>query len=168
MTDYLTQENGRLVGKIAAATSGGAPDAGKVPKLDAGGKLDTTMMPTGFGDEVQSVPASEALSAGDYVNIWNDGGTARVRKAVATSVATRAHGFVLASVTSGTAAAVYFEGTNTSISGATPGDLFLSATTPGGFSSTAPTASAQIVQLIGLATSATTANFESGQTITLA
>ena len=168
MSNYLTQVGGRLVERIAALTSSGAADANKIPQLDAAGKLDASMLPTGFGDEVQSIPASEALTAGDYVNIWNDGGTARVRKAVATGVATRAHGFVLESVASGANGDVYFEGTNTAISGATPGDLFLSATTPGGFTSVAPTASTQVVQLIGLATSATTANFESGQTITIA
>ena len=64
----------------AKASSVGAGDAGKVVALDGSGRIDPTMMPVGLGADTASIQASEALSAGDFVNIWNSGG-ARVRKA---------------------------------------------------------------------------------------
>lgn len=52
-------------------TSAGSGDAGKLPALDAQGKLDDSFMPTGIAADVATVTTSEALSAGDFVNIYN-------------------------------------------------------------------------------------------------
>jgi len=60
------------------------------------------------------------------------------------------------------------ESTNTQLSGATPGNVFLSASVPGGFTSTAPSTAGHVVQRLGVATSATTVNFEPSQPIVLA
>lgn len=51
------------------ASSAGAGDAGKVVALDGSGRIDNTMMPVGIGADTATITASEALSAGDFVNI---------------------------------------------------------------------------------------------------
>jgi len=147
-------------------TSAGAGDAGKLVALDSSGRIDNTMMPVGIGADTASITTSEALSAGDLVNIWNSSG-AKVRKADATVAGKEAHGFVLSAYGSSASATVYFEGTNTGVTGLTPGNLFLS-TTAGLCTSTAPSASGNAVQRVGFAISATAMNFQSQPPITLA
>lgn len=146
-------------------SSAGAGDSGKLVALDGTGKIDVTMMPTGIGADTAVVTASEALNAGDLVNIWNSTG-AKCRKADATVAGKEAHGFVLAAVSNGNPATIYFEGSNTAMSGLTPGSQFLS-TTPGTATTTAPSATGNVVQRVGFAVSATTMNFQSGTPITL-
>jgi len=148
-------------------SSAGAGDSGKLPALDAAGKLDTSFMPTGIGADTASVIASEALSAGDLVNIWDNASVFSVRKADATTAGKEAHGFVLAVFTHPTTATVYFEGTNTAVTGKTPGKQFL-ATTAGTTTTTAPSGSGNVVQIVGFATSATAINFQSTPPIVLA
>lgn len=150
----------------AVASSAGAGDAGKTVTLDGAGRIDSTMMPVGIGADTASIQASENLAAGDFVNIHNASG-ARVRKADATTAGKEAHGFVLGAVSSGANATVYFEGTNTGVSGMTPGTVFLH-TTAGGATGTAPSGSGNVVQKLGVAVSATAINFERGEPIVLA
>jgi hypothetical protein len=147
-------------------SSAGAGDAGKVVALDASGRIDPTMMPVGIGADTASITTSEALAAGDLVNIHDSAG-AKVRKADATTAGKEAHGFVLSAFGSGVAATVYFEGTNTAVSGLTPGPQFLQ-TTAGTAGSAAPAAAGNVVQRVGIATSATALNFEGGPPIVLA
>ena len=151
----------------AKASSVGAADAGKVVQLDGSGRLDSSVMPVGIGADTKVMIASEALAAGDFVNVWSDGGAFKVRKADATTGGKRAHGFVLSVVSSGANATVYFEGENTAVTGMTPGDVFLGITA-GRAQAAAPTGSGQTVQRIGVATSATSVNFEPSQPIVLA
>ena len=151
----------------AKATSAGAGDAGKVVQLDGSGRLDNSVMPVGIGADTKVMIASEALAAGDFINVWSDASAFKVRKADATTGGKRAHGFVLSSVASGANATVYFEGENSAVTGMTPGDVFL-GTTAGRAQATAPTGSGQAVQRIGVATSATSVNFEPSQPIVLA
>ena len=148
-------------------TSAGAGDSGKLPALDAAGKLDNSFMPTGIGADTSSIVSSENLAAGDLVNIWNNAAVANVRKADATVAGKEAHGFVLSAVTSPAAATVYFEGSNTGVTGLTPGPQFLSATA-GLCTATAPSASGNVVQRVGFATSATNVNFQSQTPVVLA
>lgn len=150
-------------GKNASA---GAGDAGKLVALDSAGRIDTTMMPVGVAADVALITASEALAAGDFVNIWNSSGTAKARKADATTSGKEAHGFVIAAVNNAATATVYFEGSNTAVTGQTPGVVFLSATA-GLATSTAPSSSGNVVQRIGFATSATSINFQSQNPIVL-
>lgn len=163
---YIELVNGTLTQKEATAASTGAADAGKVPALDGGGRLDSSLMPSGIGADTESILASEPLAAGDLVNIWDDGGTPSVRKADATTSGKRAHGFVLSAVSAAANATVYFEGRNDQVSGLTAGNQYLS-TTPGISSGTPPSASGNVVQLVGVATSATSVNFEPGVTVVL-
>lgn len=148
-------------------TSSGASDSGKLPALDAAGKLDTSFMPTGIGADTVALATSESLAAGDLINIWDNAGTANVRKADATTAGKEAHGFVLAAFTHPTTATIYFEGSNSSKTGMTPGKQFLS-TTAGGVTTTAPSGSGNVIQVVGFATSATNINFQAGVSFVLA
>lgn len=149
------------------ATSVGAGSAGKLVSLDSTGRIDSSMMPVGIGADTAAIVASEALSAGNYVNVWNNAGTVSVRKADATTAGKEAHGFVLAAVGNGANATVYFEGTNTAVTGMTGGRVFLS-TTPGGGTNTAPSGSGNVVQMIGFAVGATAVNFQATPPVVLA
>ena len=152
----------------ALVTSAGAGDAGKIPALDATGKLDNTLMPVGIGADTKILPASENLAAGDLVNVWNDSGTAKARKADATTAGKEANGFVLSAVTLGNNATVYFDGTDTQLSSLTPGAVYYLATTAGGVTDTPPSGSGNVLQRVGRALSATELTFEPGEPITLA
>lgn len=164
---FLAHDGSGGIQEVVSVQTGGAPSADKVPSLDANGRLDVTMMPSGVGADTSVVVASGALAAGDFVNLFNDGGTAKVRKADASSNVAPAHGFVLAAVTDGGNATVYWEGTNTAVTGQTPGQVFLS-TTAGAAQAAAPSTSGQIVQKLGIAVSATEINFEPNSPILLA
>lgn len=148
-------------------TPAGSADAGKTLLLDASGRISSTAMPVGMGADTASITASEALAAGDLVNVWSDGGAFKVRKADASAAGKEAHGFVLAAVSAGAAATVYFEGTNTQMTGLTPGALFLSATA-GKAQASAPTGAGQVVQRVGFAVSAAALNFQASQPVVLA
>jgi hypothetical protein len=161
---YLAHDSGRIKEKEAADTSVGAADAGKMIALNTQGKLDNSMLPTGIGADTAAIEASEGLSAGDFINIYDDSGP-KVRKADATAYGKEASGFVLTSVTSGNTATVYFEGGNNQLSGLTVGVTYLSADTPGSSTSTPPSGLGNIVQRVGTAVSATTINVEFGQPI---
>lgn len=153
--------------EVEATAVGGAGQANKIPALDVSGRLASTMMPTGIGAETAVVPAFGNLAAGDLVNLYNDAGTVRARKADASAAGTFANGFVLSSVTAGANATVYFSGLNNQVSGLTPGKHFLT-TTPGTSNHVAPSASTNIVQRVGFAIDATTLFFEPQDPIVLA
>ena len=137
-------------------SSAGATDSGKTPQTDSSGRIDLSFMPVGVAAEVATIAASENLAAGDFVNIWNSAGTAKARKADGSTSGKIAHGFILSAVTSGNNATVYLPGsTNTQVTGQTPGTVFLSASTPGAPTATAPSGSGNVVQELGTALSAT-------------
>lgn len=151
----------------APLSSSGASDSGKLPALDANGRLNMSFMPSGIGADTSPLTATEALAAGDLVNIYDAAGLIRVRKADASNNKP-AHGFVLAGVASGTIATVYFEGTNDQLSSLTAGTRFLSATTPGATAAAPPTTAGHLLQRVGVVISSTSINIEIGDPITLA
>lgn len=157
---FLALVSGRKQEVSPVDSSSGAGDAGKIVALDSAGKLAANMLPTGIGADTKTLPASENLAAGDFVNIWDDSGTLKVRKADATSSGKEADGFVLAAVTAPANADVYFEGTNNQRSGLTLGVRYYLNTTAGGVTATAPGASGNVVQYLGKAISATEISFE--------
>ena len=161
---YLKLVSGIATGTEASVTSAGAGDSGKIVALNSSGQVDITMMPTGVTADVRLVVASENLAAGDLVNLWNDGGTLKVRKAIATGVGTRASGFVLAAFTTAQTATVYIKGNNDQLTGLTVGDfLYLSGSVAGDLTATAPTTATQIVQPVGQVISATSATIDIDQ-----
>lgn len=189
---FIKQSAGVLTEESALTTTAGAADANRIPalndngvldpsivnasvsasankiaQLDGSGRLDASVMPVGFGADTGVILASENLAAGDLVNVWNNAGTANVRKADGSIAGREAHGFVLSATTASTNATVYFEGTNTQVSGLTPGVQFLSATA--GLTTSTPLSGAgQVSQVVGFAVSATEINFQSERPIILA
>lgn len=158
---YLELTTTGVAEKSTLATSAGAADAGKIPSLDGTGRLDSSFLPVGIGADVAVIEASENLSAGDYVNIWDSTGS-KIRKADASGgLGKKAHGFVLSSVTSGNNGTVYFEGVNTQLTTLTVGATYwLSGSTAGAVTTTVPTTSGHIAQIVGNAISATAMNTE--------
>lgn len=155
---FVTKENGREILRTAINSSAGAGDADKIVRLDATGRLDSSLLPVGIGADTQNIEAGEALDAGDFVNIFDDGGTIKVRKAD-NSNDRRADGFVLSAVTLGANAEVYFEGTNTALSGLSGGSRYYLGTA-GDITATPPSTSGTICQFLGKPSSATEMNVE--------
>jgi hypothetical protein len=193
---YLAWLAGRIKMVAAITSSAGAADAEKIVATAAGtgviadslmnaattgtgvvvktdgvtGKLDASILPTGVGPDVKVLVASEALSAGNLVNVWDDGGTEKVRKADATAEGKEANGFVLAGVLLGGNASVYLEGTITGLAGLTRGARYALATTAGGvvLATAAPSTAGNVAQVVGVALSATELSFEPQEPITIA
>lgn len=139
----------------ALVTSVGVGSAGQIVATDSTGKLDISLMPVGVGAEVSIIATSESLTAGNFVNIHNSSG-AKIRKADATALGKEAVGFVLANVTAPANATVYpVSNKNTALSALTVGAKYWLSTTPGGVTDTAPSGSGNVVQLLGIAESAT-------------
>jgi hypothetical protein len=166
---FLTLIDGIKNWVAAITSSAGAADDGKIPALDSAGKLSLTFLPTGVGQEVETFVASEALSAGNFINKWNDAGTMKVRKADASGgIGKKADGFVLAAVSSAANASVYALGQlNNQLSGLTPGSDYWLSATAGGVTTTAPSTATHIIQYIGKASSATAIRSEDHQAVVI-
>lgn len=165
---FLTNNAGRLTEVEGLTTSAGAGDAGKIPALNASGEIDETMLPASVGATSFSVTASEALTAGP-VNLWNDSGTLKMRKADATTAGKEADGYVTGSVSSGASGTFYYgSGVITGLTGLTIGTIYFLSTTAGAVTSTAPSSAGNVVQRLGKAKSTTELVFAPGEPITLA
>jgi hypothetical protein len=152
---FLRLVTGRINEVFGTVTSSGAGNDGDIPALDTAGRLDVSLMPVGVGPDVKIHPSSENLTAGDWVNIWLDDDTLRVRKADATAVGKEADGFVKDNVTSPADATVYFGGINDELGSLTLGATYYLSTTPGVGSATPPSGNGNVVQRLGKAISAT-------------
>lgn len=164
---YLYNNSGRITEKASIQSSAGAGDAGKIPALDAAGKLDLTMMPSGIGADTVVAAATEALAAGDMVNIYNSSGL-KARKADATTAGKEANGFVLASVENLANATIYRQGINNQVTGMTIGARQYLSATPGARTESAPSTAGNIVQFLGVAESATEFFFEERDSFVIA
>lgn len=99
-----------------------------------------------------TVDASEAIAGGEFVNFWDDGGTAKVRLADATDPDKAADGYAPAGAGMGDPCQVLpLAGLNSAVSPAFTGPAWLSVTTPGDYQNSEPTGSGEIVQPIGKA-----------------
>jgi len=155
---FLTYINGIKSLTTGISTSAGAGDADKLVATTSSGKLDSTLLPAGIGVSTVNALASEAISAGDFVNLFNDEGVLTVRKAD-NSNGRDAKGFVLAAISSAATGTVYLNGQNTSVTSLTPGTGYFLGVS-GGSVTTAPTTSGTIIQLLGYTLSATNLMFE--------
>lgn len=145
---FLRNVSGKIKEIIAAVTS--TPDS--IVATDATGRIDVSFMPTGVGSEVITMVTSENLTAGDLVNVYSNAGVITARKADATTNAKTAHGFVLANVTSPATATIYLPSqTNSAVTALTLGAEYYLSTTPGGVTTTAPSATGNLVQRVGIA-----------------
>lgn len=164
---YLKQVAGAFQEVVSIQATAGAGDAGKIVAVGPDGRFDVSFMPSGIGADTATITASEALAAGDFINIYNSTG-AKARKADASTSGKEAHGFVLESVSSSALATVYFEGRNPQVTGLNAGVVYLSAATPGLSTNTPPSATGNIVQRLGVAVAATEINAEMHLPIVLA
>ena len=164
---YLQHDAAGGFREVEAVATGGAGQANKIPALDLSGRLDSTMMPTGIGAETSIVPAFGALAAGDLVNVYNNSGVMRARKADASNSTAPANGFVLAAVADTANATVYWGGINGQRTGMTPGPHYLS-TTAGLSNHVAPATAGNVVQKVGIAVNSTTLIFNPQDPILLA
>jgi hypothetical protein len=150
---FLNLTNGKKTLESGIASSAGVGDAGKIIVTDASGQIDASFLPA---SGVINYEASENLDAGDYVNLFDDSGTVRMRKAD-NSNQRPADGYVLSAITA-LASGAFKElhlGQNTSLSGLTAGDRYFLGTA-GDVTNTPPTASGSTVQCLGIAVNATT------------
>ena len=108
---YIKMAAGRLQEQVAFNEGG---TEGDLIALDATGRVPAGFMPVGIGADTAAIVSSENLASGDFVNIWDDAGTIKVRKADCSTAGKEADGFVLDAVTSPAVATVYVEGRNTS------------------------------------------------------
>lgn len=149
--------------QVVAAAVGGAGSSEMIVSTNASGVIDPSFFGANVGPDIVVVPASEALSAGDMVNIWVNGSAANARKADASQAdgGKPCDGFVLAAVASGASATVYRNGLNTSKTGLSPGlDYYLDPATPGGITATPPTTANQTLQKVGKAITATSIDIQ--------
>lgn len=155
---FITVLNGIKTLVTGISTSAGVGDANKLIATNSTGKLDTTLLPAGLGVSTITVVASEAISAGDFVNLFNNTGTLTVRKAD-NSNGREANGFTLAAISNAASGTVYLSGQNTSLTGLTVGTNYYLGVS-GGVTTTAPTTANAIIQVLGKTISATNLTFE--------
>ena len=149
---FLNLTNGKKTLESAIDSSAGAGDANKIIMTDSSGLIDSTFIPS-IGDI--SVEASEALDAGDFVELHLDGGTLKMRKAD-NSNARQADGYVLNAVAAAANGVIkpLHVGVNNGLSGLTIGTRYFLGTA-GDVTTTPPTGSGELVQCLGIARSAT-------------
>lgn len=153
---YMELVGGKKQLKAANDVSAGVADSGKVVALNAAGKIDPSML---TDQDVSNVEAFENLAAGDYVNLFLDGGVIKARLAD-NSNDRPAHGYVDDTVTAASNVNVFFEGSNTNLSGLTIGTRQFLGTVGQTISTPLdPTVvTGDLHQLLGIAISATEIN----------
>jgi hypothetical protein len=156
MAKYMADVLGKLTEVQPIIVSSGASDAAKIVQTDSSGKIDISLLPAGVGAEVSVLPSFENLTAGNFVNLFNNAGYVNARKADATTNTKNAHGFTLATVTAPANGTIYGISTkNTALSGLTLGADYWLSTTAGGITTTAPSATGNYVQELGTSESTT-------------
>lgn len=147
---------GGFIKNIVASVVGGTPFT--IVSTGSDGFIDRSYLK----DQVtKSMVASENIAAGDQVNIWDDAGTPKLRKADASGgLAKKSDGYAPAAILSGASGLIVSgQEINTAVAGLTPvADYFLSATVPGGVAKATdpgyPTTAGHISQFIGKSTAA--------------
>jgi hypothetical protein len=165
---YLNRDatTGLMTEKVSADVSTGAPDAGRVVALGADGMIDPSMLPTA---ESIDIVAGEDLDAWDVVEIYNDAGTAKARKASAASATPRAaSAFTRSAILTGVVGKVYPEGDLMGQTGLTPGARQYLSETVGMITATPVSGAGKLHQFVGKAISATEVSFDPDDVIVLA
>jgi len=114
----------------------------------------------------------ETISGGEWVNLFYDTGRLKCRKATANSSGPyKADGYIKTAhtyVATPIEVDIYLNGKNDQFSGLTVGAKYYLSTTAGTMSTSAPTVTGEMYQLLGKSISTTELLFEKNQTITLA
>ena len=161
----VNDASGLLEELEALEVSTGVADASKPIKTDSTGKLDLSLMPVGIGPDTQDIICTENLSAGEFVNMYNNLGTIAVRKADRSNNRP-AHGFVIQNYTAAQIAKVYKDSENNALAGLTLGAYYFLGLA-GAASLTPPAAgSGHLLQALGVAMSATELDVEIQKPVT--
>ena len=142
---------GSITGTIASQADLSAALAAKANTADLPAvptKTSDLTNDSGFVTASTPVIASEPLTAGDWVSLWDSGGGARVRKSDHASLDKEVDGYVLVGVASGAVAEVFTSGMNTAVDGQQLGPVFAAAA---GAGSASVGAGAAFAQRIGTA-----------------
>lgn len=145
--------NGDEVELSAIISSLGAGDALKIVSTGADGRIDISFLPPGIGADTETLICSEALSAGSWINIYDNGGVRTARLASNLDNTKPAMGFVKSAFAQNDNALVYLRGVNSQV----PLGSFVVADrgkkaflgTAGGAAKTAPTATGTLLQVLG-------------------
>lgn len=167
MAKYLTTDNqGEDYYEIPIKESTGAASANKIPQTKEDGKLDVSLMPPELDLSAETATTSEALAAGDFINVWLDSSdsTVKIRKGDAGNNRPY-HGFVRTSYPVGVEATYFSGGDNTELSDLVPGSPYFASETPGTASPTIPLENDDFkpntfIQNLGIAINTTTLRFE--------
>lgn len=144
----------------AITSSGGNGSADRVVATGPNGKLDSSLLPPEVAITTESREATEGLSAGTFVNEYDDAGVTKVRLADLTN-SRPATGFVTTAYTIGQTATILPLGQNNdALIGLIPGlQYFASLDNPGGIMTglqlDAALSTGDSIQSLGLATSTT-------------
>lgn len=147
---------------LGIQSSSGVADGGKLISTDDDGFLDPSFLRDG---EVLIREASEDLDAGDFVNVFDDGGVAKARKAEASGPSTKAVGYITNNFLDGEQATILGEGILSGQTGLTIGEPVFLSLTAGDITQTPPTGVGEIWQQVGVAISATEVRVEIGEPI---
>lgn len=169
---YLARVNG-VSTSMSAVEVGGAGAPEKIVATGPSGTIDASFLPAGIGMDIVVVPASEALSAGAQVNLYQSTGTGNPTNARNADSATgaagkRVDGFVLTSVASGNNASVYRSGMNTALTGLTPGLPYWLGASGAATATIPPETSGTTAQRLGVAINATTLDEQISDPIAIA
>lgn len=160
---YVYNNAGEYEEKRASQTSAGGANAGDIIAADDNGYIALSWLPPSIGTDTAVIQASETIGANKFVNVHDVGGAFRVRLADASTPGKQADGFCTAGAASAANATIAFQGLNVGLSSVTPGELWLSSSTPGGFQTSAPTAAGTIQQKIGVGVAANSIFFQKGR-----
>lgn len=128
---FIARVGGKFKQVFAILTSAGAGDSGKIPALDASGKLDASFLPTGIGANSVVAVASEAIAAGKFVQLYDNAGVLGMRLAD-NSNNREAWGYVTAAVANAASGTAYRLNTvNAGLTGLTAGGSYWLGTAGG-------------------------------------
>ena len=144
--------------QLLSAISAFTGNANEIVATDGSGLIDSSLLPPGTGPVTVTATAVGTLAAGDFVELFDNAAVLSVRKAD-DALGIPANGFVLAAIPDTTTGTVYLSGSNTAVSGLTPGDKYFLGPTGTIDQTPDPATNGSIVQLIGTAVSATEINF---------
>lgn len=156
---FLRRAAGRTLEVLGIVVSTGAANDGDLVALDPNGRLDSSVMPSGFGADVVTAAATEAITAPALVNLYLAGGVLSARNADNTVEGKEANGFVNATIANGSSGQVSLSGNINGLAGLTVGARYFLGTV--GAATNAPvTGAGKIDQLVGKAISATSITFK--------
>lgn len=165
---YLTLVAGVRTWIAALVVSAGSGSAGSLVALDASGKLDSTVMPSGIGASTRSCVASAAITAGMWVNLYSNAGVLNARPADNTAAGQEANAFATASVSSAATGTFTLSGVNGNCTGLTIGSIYYLGTVGASVvGASLPSTSGNVIQPIGKALSATEMEFVPDYPVTI-